>query len=130
MHRAAFERLNREREELGEVPYANPRNFAAGTVKMQDSKEVKKRPLDCFLYGLYTDKQIFKTHWESLEAVKEWGFHVCVHTKLASNIDEVLYFIHYWDTASNKNSDLLQNRLVGQYPTNIRRQKFKLYWKK
>jgi DNA ligase (NAD+) len=98
MHRAAFERLNREREELGEVPYANPRNFAAGTVKMQDSKEVKKRPLDCFLYGLYTDKQIFKTHWESLEAVKSWGFHVCEHTKLASNIDDVLDFIHYWDT--------------------------------
>ena len=97
MHRAAFDRLNREREELGEIPYANPRNFAAGTVKMQDSKEVKKRPLDCFLYGLYTDKQIFKTHWESLEAVKQWGFHVCEHTKLASNIDEVLDFIHYWD---------------------------------
>lgn len=98
MHRAAFERLNREREELGEVPYANPRNFAAGTVKMQDSKEVKKRHLDCFLYGLYTDKQIFKTHWESLEAVKNWGFHVCEHTKLASSIDEVLDFIHCWDT--------------------------------
>ena len=97
MHRAAFDRLNKEREELGEVPYANPRNFAAGTVKMQDSKEVKKRPLDCFLYGLYTDKQIFKTHWESLEAVKRWGFHVCEHTKLAGNIEEVLDFIHYWD---------------------------------
>ncbi|WP_113661820.1 NAD-dependent DNA ligase LigA [Pedobacter nanyangensis] len=97
MHRAAFERLNREREELGEVPYANPRNSAAGTVKMQDSKEVKKRPLDCFLYGLYTDKQVFKTHWESLEAVKQWGFHVCEHKKLAGNIEEVLDFIHYWD---------------------------------
>ncbi|RYG05006.1 MAG: NAD-dependent DNA ligase LigA, partial [Chitinophagaceae bacterium] len=97
MHRAAFERLNREREELGEVAYANPRNFAAGTVKMQDSKEVKKRPLDCFLYGLYTDKQVFKTHWESLEAVKNWGFHVCEHTKLAGNIDQVLDFIHHWD---------------------------------
>ncbi len=102
MHRAAFDRLNREREELGEVTYANPRNFAAGTVKMQDSKEVKKRPLDCFLYGLYTDKQIFKTHWESLEAVKQWGFHVCEHTKLAGNIEEVLDFIHYWDEARFK----------------------------
>ncbi|WP_343531568.1 NAD-dependent DNA ligase LigA [Pedobacter sp.] len=102
MHRAAFERLNKEREELGEVPYANPRNFAAGTVKMQDSKEVKKRPLDCFLYGLYTDKQIFKTHWESLEAVKQWGFHVCEHTKLAGNIEEVLDFIHHWDEARFK----------------------------
>ncbi|RWU08572.1 NAD-dependent DNA ligase LigA [Pedobacter chitinilyticus] len=102
MHRAAFDRLNKEREELGEVTYANPRNFAAGTVKMQDSKEVKKRPLDCFLYGLYTDKQVFKTHWESLEAVKQWGFHVCEHTKLAGSIEEVLDFIHYWDEARFK----------------------------
>ena len=70
MHRAAFDRLNKEREELGEVQYANPRNFAAGTVKMQDSKEVAKRPLDCFLYSLNTDKNYFKTHWESLENLK------------------------------------------------------------
>jgi DNA ligase (NAD+) len=97
MHRAAFEKLNKEREELGEVPYANPRNFAAGTVKMQDSKEVKKRPLDCFLYGLYSDKQLFKTHWQSLEAVKNWGFHVCEHTKLCTNIDDALNFIRYWE---------------------------------
>ncbi len=97
MHRAAFERLNKEREEIGEVTYANPRNFAAGTVKMQDSKEVKKRPLDCYLYGLYTEKQYFKTHWESLEAVKTWGFNVCEHSKLATSITEILDFIHYWD---------------------------------
>jgi DNA ligase (NAD+) len=97
MHRAAFDRLNKEREELGEVPYANPRNFAAGTVKMQDSKEVAKRPLDCFLYSLNTDKTIFRTHWESLSTLKSWGFHVCDHTRLAGNIDEVLEFIHHWE---------------------------------
>lgn len=97
MHRAAFERLNKEREELGEQTYANPRNFAAGTVKMQDSRAVRKRPLDCFLYGLYTEKQIFKTHWESLNAVKEWGFNTSKHTKLVNNMDEVLNFIHYWE---------------------------------
>ena len=97
MHRAAFERLNQERIQKGEVPYANPRNFAAGTVKLQNSGEVAKRPLDCFLYFLYTDKQLFKTHWESLEAVKQWGFHVCEHNKLCNNIEEVLEFIHYWD---------------------------------
>ncbi|HCN82183.1 MAG TPA: DNA ligase (NAD(+)) LigA [Sphingobacteriaceae bacterium] len=97
MHRAAFERLNTDRIENGEVPYANPRNFAAGTVKMQDSAEVAKRPLDCFLYFLYTQKRLFETHWESLNAVKEWGFHICEHNRLCSNIDEVLAFIHRWE---------------------------------
>ncbi|WP_199138375.1 NAD-dependent DNA ligase LigA [Pedobacter sp. ASV12] len=97
MHRAAFERLNKEREELGEVPYANPRNFAAGTVKMQDSKEVRKRPLDCFLYAFYSDKPLFKTHWQSLETVKKWGFHVSEHSRLVANIDEVLAFIAQWE---------------------------------
>jgi DNA ligase (NAD+) len=96
MHRAAFERLNKEREELGEVQYANPRNFAAGTVKMQDSKEVAKRPLDCFLYSLNTDKNYFKTHWESLESLKDWGFHVSKDAKLVNGIDEVFEFIAYW----------------------------------
>nr|WP_157262899.1 NAD-dependent DNA ligase LigA [Pedobacter steynii] len=102
MHRAAFDRLNKEREELGEIPYANPRNFAAGTVKMQDSKEVSKRPLDCFLYSLNTDKNYFKTHWESLQSLKEWGFNVCEHTKLSNSMDEVLSFIQYWEEARFK----------------------------
>lgn len=96
MHRAAFDRLNNERLEKGEVPYANPRNFASGTVKLQDSAEVAKRPLDCFLYFLYTDKKLFNTHWESLQTVSEWGFHICEHNKLVKNIDEVLDFIHFW----------------------------------
>jgi DNA ligase (NAD+) len=97
MHLKAFERLNNERIENGEVPYANPRNFASGTVKLQDSTEVAKRPLDCFLYFLYTEKQPFKTHWESLQAVKSWGFHVNEHNKLCHNMDEVLAFIAEWD---------------------------------
>ncbi len=98
MHRAAFERLNKEREELGEIQYANPRNFAAGTVKMQDSKEVARRPLDCFLYSLNTDKNYFKTHWESLQTLKSWGFNVSSNSKLAGSIDEVLLFIKHWET--------------------------------
>lgn len=97
MHRAAFDRLNKEREELGEVMYANPRNFAAGTVKMQDSKEVKKRPLDCFVYSLNTEEQHLSTHWESLAAVKKWGFNVCEHARLVNNISEVFAFIEHWD---------------------------------
>ncbi len=97
MHRAAFERLNKEREELGEVTYANPRNFAAGTIKMQDSKEVARRPLDCFLYSLNTDKIYFKTHWESLQTLKSWGFHVSEHSKLVNSINGVFDFIKYWE---------------------------------
>lgn len=97
MHRAAFERLNNERIENNEMAYANPRNFASGTLKMQDSSEVAKRPLDCFLYFLYTDKRAYATHWESIDAVKNWGFHVCEHTRLCTNIEEVLQFINYWD---------------------------------
>lgn len=104
MHRAAFERLNKERLENNEIPYANPRNFAAGTIKLQDSSEVAKRPLDCFLYFLYMDDRdrAFKTHWESLQAVKSWGFHVSEHTKLCSTMDEVFRFISYWDEARHK----------------------------
>jgi DNA ligase (NAD+) len=97
MHRKAFERLNNERLEKGEVAYANPRNFASGTMKLQDSAEVARRPLDCFLYGLYMEKSPFKTHWESLQAVKSWGFQVSEHSKLCTDINEVLNFIEYWD---------------------------------
>ncbi len=97
MHRKAFERLNNERIESGEVAYANPRNFASGTMKLQDSAEVARRPLDCFLYFLYTPKPLFKTHWESLQAVRSWGFHVSEHTRLCKNLDEVSAFINEWD---------------------------------
>jgi DNA ligase (NAD+) len=97
MHLKAFERLNNERVENGEQPYANPRNFASGTIKMQDSSEVAKRPLDCFLYFLYTDRPLFKTHWESLEAVKSWGFHVNEHSRLCKDINDVMLFISEWD---------------------------------
>ena len=97
MHRKAFERLNNERTEQNEVPYANPRNFASGTLKLQDSREVARRPLDCFLYFLYTDKPLFKTHYESLLAVKSWGFNVSEHNRLCRGMDEVMAFINYWD---------------------------------
>ena len=98
MHRQAFDRLNEERIENGEATYANPRNFAAGTLKLQDSGEVAKRPLDCFLYFLYTDKRLYASHWDSLKAVKTWGFHTCEHNTLCTTIDQVLAFIAHWDS--------------------------------
>jgi DNA ligase (NAD+) len=98
MHLKAFERLNDERIENGEPPYANPRNFASGTIKLQDSTEVAKRPLDSFMYFLYTERQLFKTHWESLQAVKSWGFPVNNESRLCANIQEVLGFISEWES--------------------------------
>jgi DNA ligase (NAD+) len=98
MHLKAFERLNDERIENGEPPYANPRNFASGTIKLQDSGEVAKRPLDSFMYFLYTDKLLFQTHWESLQAVKKWGFPVNEHSKLCTDFSEVMQFITYWES--------------------------------
>lgn len=97
MHKAAFEKLNLERIENGEPAFANPRNFASGTVKMQDSAEVAKRPLDCFLYFLNTDQNIFKTHWGSLQAVKSWGFKISEESKLCNTIQDVLAFIQEWE---------------------------------
>ncbi len=101
MHRPAFMRLNNERIENGEMAYANPRNFAAGTIKLQDSAVVARRPLDCFLYFLYSDNRsrLFSNHWDSLQAVKSWGFHVCEHTALCASIDDVLAFIAKWEQA-------------------------------
>jgi len=100
MHKPAFLRLNAERLENGEKTYANPRNFAAGTLKLQDSSEVAKRPLDCFLYFLYTENRnkLFHTHWESIQDLNQWGFQTCNHTKLCNSIQEVLEFINFWDT--------------------------------
>lgn len=104
MHKSAFARLNLERVEKGEPLYANPRNFAAGTIKLQDSSIVAKRPLDCFLYFLYMDNRnkYFNTHWESINALKTWGFPVSKHSKLCSSIDQVLEFIRFWDKEREK----------------------------
>lgn len=98
MHRAAFERLNTQRLENNEVAYANPRNFASGTMKLQDSAEVARRPLDCFLYFVYADKAVSDTHWDSLQKAKQWGFHVSEDSRKCTNITEVLAFIKEWDT--------------------------------
>ncbi len=95
--RKAFDLINKEREEIGETPLANPRNAASGTMKMQDSAVVASRKLDCFLYHILGENLPFKTHYESLLAAKEWGFKVSEHAKLFNNIHEVLNFIQHWD---------------------------------
>lgn len=95
--RKVFDKINTEREEIGEVPLANPRNAASGTMKMQDSAVVASRGLDCFLYHLLGDQVPFTNHFDNLQAAKTWGFKVSEHAKLLDNISEVLDFINYWD---------------------------------
>lgn len=99
MHRAAFEKMNRDREAEGLPTFANPRNSAAGTIKMQDSAEVARRPLDCFLYQYLSDEMPFKSHSESLDALKNWGFPVSDAWKLCGSFNEVWQFIDHWDKA-------------------------------
>lgn len=95
---AGFEKMNRELVEIGETPYSNPRNTASGSLKLQDSSEVARRPLDCLLYTVVADKLPFKTHFEGLESARRWGFKVPAEAVLAKNLDEVFEFIDYWDT--------------------------------
>ncbi len=97
LSRQQFERLNQERIENGEDPFANPRNAAAGTLKLQKSSEVAKRKLDCFVYYLITEPAIEPSHFKSLELLRSWGFHVLPHAQLCNNIHEVYEFIQYWD---------------------------------
>ncbi len=92
-----FNKMNEERIEAGEEPYRNPRNTASGSLKLQDSAEVSKRPLDCLLYSLKGDRLPIKTQFESLEKARSWGFKVPEIAKLAKNLDEVLEFVNYWD---------------------------------
>lgn len=92
-----FAKLNAEKVEQGEEPYANPRNTASGSLKLQDSAEVAKRPLLCLLYNLTGENLGVKTQMESLDKAREWGFNVPKEAKLAKSIDEVFAYINYWD---------------------------------
>lgn len=92
-----FNKMNEERIEAGEEPYRNPRNTASGSLKLQDSSEVAKRPLECLLYSVVGEKLPIKTQIQNLEKAREWGFNVPKDAIVVSNIDEVLEFVEYWD---------------------------------
>ena len=92
-----FQKMNQERLENGEETYRNPRNTASGSLKLQDSGEVAKRPLDCLLYQVVSNERTYSTHFESLEASREAGFKVPDTIILASSIDEVFHFVNKWD---------------------------------
>ena len=92
-----FHKMNEERIEIGEEPYRNPRNTASGSLKLQDSAEVAKRPLECLLYNLMGSNLRINTQFESLDKARHWGFKVPEAAKLVNSIDEVLEFIEYWN---------------------------------
>ena len=94
----SFQKLNEEMETLGENQYANPRNAASGSFKLQDSAETGRRNLDCYLYTFLSDNVIFNSHEESLLSLKAWGFNVSPGWRKVQTIDEVIEFIHEWET--------------------------------
>lgn len=94
-----FNKMNALRLEAGEEPYRNPRNTASGSLKLQDSAEVAKRPLDCLLYHIVGNKLPFESHFKALETARKVGFKVPEAIRVCKSIDEVLEFVNHWDTA-------------------------------
>lgn len=96
--RKNFDKLNVLREEEGLDPFMNPRNTASGSLKMQDSAEVRKRSLSSVLYQFISDEVPAETHWELLQKAQSWGFKTSQQAKLCTTLDEVKKFITFWDT--------------------------------
>lgn len=107
----SFDALNKERAYNEEPLLANPRNAAAGTLKTLNPAEVARRNLDAYFYYLIADNLPFATHWESLQALKRWGFKVSSAAKVMNSIKEVMEFIEYWDT-ERKNLEVATDGLV------------------
>lgn len=95
---AGFENINLERIESGDVPFANPRNAAAGSLKLQNSAQVAKRPLDCFLYWVLGENLPTRSHFANLDKARSWGLKIAKEVKLCHSFDEIWAFITHWDT--------------------------------
>ncbi|MEI6594328.1 MAG: NAD-dependent DNA ligase LigA [Bacteroidota bacterium] len=113
MHKKTFEKLNDklkneleqkgfDEDEIREKLYKNPRNFASGTLKMMDSREVAKRPLDCFLYFIYCDIPVADNHFDSLKKAESWGFQISDHYKKCKTLEDVFSFITNYDSEREK----------------------------
>ncbi|GJQ21203.1 MAG: DNA ligase [Bacteroidia bacterium] len=98
MTREDFQRMNREREAAGERTFVNPRNSTAGTLKLQDSALVARRPLQFIAYYLRADGNVLKSHYENLGILKDLGFRVSEHTRLCGNVDEVVQYWKEWES--------------------------------
>ncbi len=98
MPRAGFDQINQMRTAQGETPFANPRNAAAGSLKLQNSSQVAKRPLDCFLYYLLAEALPSNLHHQNLQKAQEWGFQISPHHRLCQSLEEVFEYIGHWAT--------------------------------
>lgn len=94
-----FERLNKERVEAGEEPFANPRNAASGTLKLLDTGIVSQRKLDCYFYHLYSDSPLPDGQNERLALCHSWGIKISMHSSLVTSLSEVYRYLEYWDVA-------------------------------
>ena len=92
-----FKAMNEQRIKLGEEPFMNPRNTASGSLKLQDSKQVAERPLECFLYALAGEELGISSQMVGLEKARSWGFKVPQTAILASTVDEVFHYLDHWD---------------------------------
>ncbi len=92
-----FEALNKEREEQEEPLFANPRNAASGTLKLQNPHEVARRGLEAYLYYMLGENLPSETHFERLQTAKQWGFHISDAIRVCKSVDEVMEYIAYWD---------------------------------
>jgi len=97
MPKEGFRKFNEERENKGEQMFANPRNAASGSLKLQNSSQVAKRPLDCYLYFILSSQNIDDSHYNTLKKASEWGFKVPEHVYIKQNIQEVIDFVKEWD---------------------------------
>ena len=97
-----FNKLNIEREKQDLEPFSNPRNTASGSLKMLDSTDVAKRPLDCYLYHVLGENLPSKYHFENLKYAKNWGFKISSNTRICKNISDVIDFVKQWDSERNK----------------------------
>lgn len=97
--RDVFDKINQERVEDGDQPFANPRNAAAGSLKMQDSAEVAKRNLDCFLYYVVGEGLPFDNHYDNIQECRRWGFKIPKYIAKCKSANEIFEFINYWGIA-------------------------------
>jgi len=92
-----FEKMNSDRIKIGLDPYMNPRNTASGSLKLQDSSEVAKRPLKCYLFQILSVNQVLESQHEYLKKAIKWGFNISDTFRLCKNLDEIMDYIDYWD---------------------------------